>query len=96
MTSVDCVEFCKAMADDTRQRILEMLLEGEMCVSDIVEAFQISQPTVSHHLDVLKRFGLVASRKVGKQVFYSINHDNVVRCCGRLVAKFDASTTCEM
>ncbi len=95
MTSIDCVEFCKALADDTRQRILQMLLEREMCVSDIVEAFHISQPAISHHLDVLKRFGLVVSRKEGKQVFYAINHDNVARCCGRLVAKFEASTTCE-
>ena len=95
MTSVDCVEFCKALADDTRQRILQMLLEREMCVSDIVEAFHVSQPSISHHLDVLKRFGLVISRKQGKQVFYAINRDNVARCCGRLVSKFDASTMCE-
>ncbi len=59
------------------------------------EAFHISQPTISHHLDVLKRFGLVVSRKQGKQVFYATNRDNVVRCCGRLVAKFEASATCE-
>ncbi len=93
--AVDCVEFCKAMADDTRQRILEMLLEGELCVSDVVDAFQTSQPTISHHLSVLKQFGLVASRKEGKQVFYSIDRDNVVQCCGRLIAKFDAVETCK-
>ena len=91
--TVDCVEFCKALADHTRQRILEMLLEGELCVSDVVDAFQTSQPTISHHLSVLKQFGLVTSRKEGKQVFYSIDRDNVVQCCGRLVAKFDADET---
>lgn len=84
----NCVEFCKALADETRQRILQMLLEREMCVSDIVDAFHISQPTISHHLDVLKRFGLVTSRKEGKQVFYTTNRDNVAACCGRLVARF--------
>ena len=86
--TIDCTAFCQAMADDTRQRILEMLLEREMCVSEIVDAFPISQPTISHHLNVLKQFGLVISRKEGRQVYYAINRDNVVQCCGRLVAKF--------
>lgn len=87
--TIDCVEFCKALADETRQGILEMLLQGEMSVSDIVAVFTMSQPTISHHLNVLKRFNLVTSRKEGKQVFYAINHENVVECCGQLVAKFD-------
>jgi DNA-binding transcriptional ArsR family regulator len=92
---IDCVEFCKALADDTRQQILEMLLEKEMCVSDIVEAFDMSQPSISHHLSILKQFNLVTSRKEGKQVFYATNHDNVVHCCGQLMAKFDAMEACE-
>ncbi|MBC7250607.1 MAG: winged helix-turn-helix transcriptional regulator [Anaerolineae bacterium] len=87
---IDCVEFCKALADDTRQRILQMLLEKEMSVSDIVAAFDVSQPTISHHLGILKQFGLLSSRKVGKQVFYTTNRDRVVECCGQLIAKFDA------
>ena len=93
--TIDCVEFCKALADDTRQQILVMLLDGEKCVSDIVDAFQMTQPTISHHLNVLKQFNLVVSRKEGKQVFYDINHDNVVSCCGQLMAKFDAEEACE-
>jgi len=93
---IDCVEFCRALADETRQHILEMLLQGEMCVSDIVDAFPMSQPTISHHLNVLKQFGLVTSRKEGKQVYYTIHRDNVVECCGRLVARFDAEEVCEI
>jgi ArsR family transcriptional regulator len=93
--AINCTDFCKAMADETRQRILEMLLEGEKCVTDIVAAFSMSQPTISHHLNILKQSGLVTSRKEGKQVFYAINHDSVVRCCGMLVAKFDAKGACE-
>ncbi len=92
--TIDCVEFCKALADDTRQRILTMLLEGEKCVSDIVAEFDMSQPTISHHLGILKQFNLVTSRKEGKQVFYTINQDNVVECCGQLVAKFEAQELC--
>ena len=87
---VTCVDFCKALSDETRQKILEMLLGGEMRVSDIVDAFAMSQPTISHHLSILKQFGLVTSRKEGKEVFYAINHDNVIECCGRLIARFDA------
>jgi ArsR family transcriptional regulator len=93
--TINCVEFCKALADDTRQRILTMLLEGEKCVGDIVDEFDMSQPTISHHLGVLKQFNLVTSRKEGKQVFYAINQDNVVECCGQLVAKFEAQELCE-
>ena len=49
----------------------------------------MSQPTISHHLDVLKRFGLVTSRKEGKQVYYATNRERVVRCCGRLASRFE-------
>lgn len=85
---VTCVDFCKALSDETRQKILEMLQQREMCVSDIVESFNISQPTVSHHLNILKNVGLVESRKEGKLVFYSINQENVNECCGMIVTKF--------
>ena len=94
--TIDCVAFCKALADDTRQQILEILLEGEKCVGDIVDVFSMSQPTISHHLNILKQFNLVTSRKEGKQVFYAINRDNVVECCGQLIAKFDAQEVCEV
>ncbi|MBN1581037.1 MAG: winged helix-turn-helix transcriptional regulator [Anaerolineae bacterium] len=94
--TIDCVEFCKALADETRQQILVMLQDQELSVSDIVDAFTMSQPTISHHLSILKQFGLVTSRKEGKQVFYALNHDNVVSCCGMLMAKFDAQEACEI
>jgi ArsR family transcriptional regulator len=93
--TIDCVEFCKALADDTRQQILVLLLDGERCVSDIVDAFDMTQPTISHHLGVLKQFKLVTSRKEGKLVYYDINRDNLVECCGMLMAKFDAEEACE-
>jgi ArsR family transcriptional regulator len=59
-----------------------------MTVGDIVEAFSTSQPTISHHLKLLKQFGLVVSRKEGKQVYYATNRDNVIYCCGQLIGKF--------
>jgi DNA-binding transcriptional ArsR family regulator len=92
--AIDCVEFCRALGDETRQKILVMLLEGEQCVSDIVDACSMTQPTISHHLGILKQFKLVTTRKDGKQVFYSINRDNITECCGMLMAKFDAEEAC--
>jgi len=86
--SISCVEFCKALSDETRQSILKMLQRGEMSVGEIVGAFNISQPTISHHLNVLKNVALVTSRREGKQVFYSIHQENVEECCGKMVAKF--------
>ncbi len=80
--TIDCVEFCKALSDDTRQKILVLLLDGEKCVSDIVETFDTSQPTISHHLNILHSIGLVKRRKDGKHVYYDINRENIVECCG--------------
>jgi len=83
-----CVDFCKALCDSTRQEILEMLREREMYVGEIVDAFNVSQPTISHHLNILKGAQVVRSRKEGKQVYYSLNQDNIQECCGLLMAKF--------
>lgn len=83
------VDFCRALADETRQKILETLQEhGEQCVTDLVARFNLSQPTISHHLNFLKKAGLVIGRREGKQVFYSIDQGNVVECCGMLYTKF--------
>ena len=89
MSEFDMVAFCKALGDETRQRILEILqTEGEKCVSDLVEVFNVSQPTISHHLHFLKQANLVNSRREGKQIFYSANQDNITECCGILFTKF--------
>jgi ArsR family transcriptional regulator len=89
MTNFDMVAFCKALGDETRQRILEILQdEGEKCVSDLVSEFNVSQPTISHHLSFLKQANLVTSRRQGQQVYYRANQDNITECCGILFTKF--------
>jgi ArsR family transcriptional regulator, arsenate/arsenite/antimonite-responsive transcriptional repressor len=93
--SIDCVEFCRTLGDATRQQILELLMDRDLCVGDIVAAFKMSQPTISHHLNILKQFGLVSSHKEGKQVVYSINRERVVRCCGMLISRFNAEESGE-
>lgn len=89
MTDFDMTAFCKALGDETRQRILEILqVEGEKCVSDLVDAFNVSQPTISHHLNFLKQARLVTSRREGKQIYYSAKQENITECCGMLFTKF--------
>lgn len=87
---INDVEFCRALADPTRQKILRMLLNEEKSVSEVVKSFNLSQPTVSHHLDILSRSGLLSYRREGKQIFYRTNQDIVVSCCGKLMAKFNS------
>lgn len=87
--SVESVSFAKAMADETRQRVMSLLCCRWMCVGDIVDEMNdITQPTVSHHLAILREAGLVHVRREGKQVFYSLNQDEVVDCCGRIMRIF--------
>ncbi len=85
---MDSVTFAKAMADDTRQHIMRLLCCQWLCVSDVVAQTGVSQPTVSHHLAVLREASLVDTRRDGKQVFYSLNQDSVASCCGVLMQKF--------
>lgn len=85
---MDSVIFAKAMADDTRQHIMRLLCCQWLCVGDVVAQTGVSQPTVSHHLAVLREAGLVNTQREGKQVFYSLNQDSVASCCGVLMQKF--------
>ncbi|MFT5823982.1 MAG: ArsR family transcriptional regulator [Crocinitomix sp.] len=63
----------KALNDQTRREILDLLKEKEMTAGEIAEKFKISKPSISHHLDLLKRADLVSSVKKGQFVTYSIN-----------------------
>lgn len=63
----------KALADETRLKIIEMLSCGEMCACDILESFQITQPTLSYHMKILTDCGLIKSKKEGSWIKYSYN-----------------------
>lgn len=65
-------KFFKALADETRLRILRLLEVREMCVCEVMVALDLEQPTASHHLGLLENAGLVKCRKEGKWVFYSV------------------------
>jgi len=66
-------EIFKALSDPTRRKILELLKEKDMTPSEILEKIKIAQPTLSHHLDILKRAGLVDYERNGKFLKYSLN-----------------------
>ena len=66
----------KALADDTRVRIIHILSCGELCACKIQPYFPLSQPTLSHHLTILVDAGLVAARPEGKWVYYSLNEES--------------------
>ncbi len=65
--------FFKALNDPTRREILELLKERDMPAGEIADKFNISKPSISHHLDLLRQANLVTSRKEGQFVYYSIN-----------------------
>lgn len=74
---VDMAKQIKAISEAKRLRIIDMLSCGEMCACKILEAFQITQPTLSHDMKVLVDAGLVFSRREGKNIYYSLNTENL-------------------
>jgi len=63
----------KALDDSTRRRILELLREKDMVAGEIADRFEVSKPTISHHLDLLKQAGLILAEKSGQFIVYSLN-----------------------
>lgn len=63
----------KALNDGTRREILELLRERDMTAGEIAERFNMSWPSISHHLDILKQAKLVNSEKEGQYIYYSLN-----------------------
>lgn len=82
------VNFFRAMGEDTRVKIITMLLKEEMCICELLEALGLSQSAVSHHVKILKQAGLVNDRRDGKWTFYSINKDGFAAHIDSLQEKF--------
>jgi DNA-binding transcriptional ArsR family regulator len=82
------VLFAKAIADETRQKIMSECCCCWLSVNEIVEKVGFTQPTISHHLAILRDAGLVSIREEGKQTFYTLNQENIALCCGQLMIKF--------
>lgn len=67
----------RALSDDNRIAIVEMLLNGETCACKILEKLNITQPTLSHHMRILVNSGLVNARKDGQWTRYSLDSDSM-------------------
>lgn len=70
---LDTAKMLKAISDPKRLRIVDMLSCGELCACEILEAFQITQPTLSHDMKVLISANIVTDRKEGKNIYYALN-----------------------
>lgn len=87
-SAIDPVAFAKVLADPTRQQIMECCCCEWRSVNQIVDSVNVSQPTVSHHLAVLRNADLVQAREQGKNTFYTLNQERVASCCGQLISTF--------
>jgi len=86
--NIDTVEFAKALSDDTRQKIMMLCCCQELSVNDIVAASDVAQPTVSHHLKILRNAGLVSAKRRGKQVLYTLNQERLATACCQVAENF--------
>lgn len=84
------VDVFQAMSDETRQQILLLLDDGELCVGDLVKQFNLSQPTISKHLSILKNAGLVTNSRKGQKVLYSLNESSMRCCCHDFFTSFNS------
>lgn len=73
MQETEAALICKALGDSNRLKIVKMLSDGEKCGCKLLEKFEITQPTLSHHMKILAECGLVNERKDGKWRHYSLN-----------------------
>ncbi len=74
-------DFCKTLADPTRQMMIAELRTGEKTVGELAEAIEIIQPAASHHLAVLRSKGVVQARRDGSNVYYNLINPKIAEAC---------------
>ena len=90
MKTMDVALICRALGDSNRLEIVKMLADGEKCGCRLLDKFEITQPTLSHHMKILVECGLVNDRREGKWHHYSLNCDTLTE-----YKAFIDSLTCE-
>ena len=98
MSDIACCryeEFVGALANETRQAILGLLKERRMDVGEIAACFSLTQSTISHHLAVLRRAGVVLAHREGQHVYYCANRCCLNACTRRLAETFTPKGVCE-
>ncbi len=78
----------KALSHETRIRILELLSEGELTVSELTAEFDLAQPSISRHLAILKNAALVRRQRAGQCVYYGLDAEELHRSLHTFVARF--------
>lgn len=94
MDYVQYAKMMKALAEPNRVKILDMLSCGSMCACDVLEHFDFTQPTLSHHIKVLVEAGLVTTDKQGTWHHYSVNEDKVKQLMADTMNLFSSSERC--
>lgn len=84
----------KALGDPKRVQIVDMLSCGERCACDLLEHFDFTQPTLSHHMKVLMNAGIVQARKTGTWHNYSLNEENMKVLSGIVDSLIQNTTDC--
>ncbi len=79
LKAIQLAELFSALNDTSRVRIISLLIEGEMSVSALAEGLKMTESAVSHQLRGLRQMRLVRARKEGRQVFYTLDDDHVVK-----------------
>ncbi|KMP12739.1 hypothetical protein UR09_00190 [Candidatus Nitromaritima sp. SCGC AAA799-A02] len=74
----ECAQILKALGDETRLRIVRLLLQGEQSVTDIVRQLDMAQPQASHHLSILRTSGLVETRREGNRIINFIDPEKAL------------------
>lgn len=90
----DTAKILKAISDPKRLRIVDMLSCGELCACKILEAFHITQPTLSHDMKLLVEAGLVIDRREGKNIYYSLNTETLQDLQNVLDKLFSVKSDC--
>jgi ArsR family transcriptional regulator len=84
----------KALSDPKRLKITDMLSCGEICACQILDYFQVTQPTLSHDMKVLMDAGIVKSRREGKNIYYSLDEKNLEKLSQSLTRIFTKKEHC--
>lgn len=96
MEFIEYTEMLKALGESTRLHIFDMLRNGKLCACKMIEKFDITQPTFSHHMKILCDCGIVVSEKDWKWTYYSINCDKLNELLTYLGhTKCNSNLTCE-
>lgn len=81
-------DIIKALGDPTRLKIIYLIHDGELCVCDIISALDKPQPTVSHHLNILKNAGILKWRKEGVWIYYKLSNPKLLQNLKELINNF--------